>query len=152
MQPRHHTVFMAKASTTELFNCTPEQFFKIISDYEKYHEFLAEVKKCTVLKTEGTRKLVEYNVSVVKTFKYSLWMTENAPYGVSWELASGDVFKTSVGSWKLENEAGKTRATYTVEATFGMFVPGPIANALVSVNLPNMMSSYHKRVKQVYGV
>lgn len=143
---------MAKASTTEVFNCTPEQFFKIISDYEKYHEFLPEVKKCTVLKTEGSRKLVEYNVSVVKSFKYSLWMTENAPQTITWELASGDVFKTSVGSWKLENEAGKTRATYSVEATFGMFVPGPIANALVSVNLPNMMSSYHKRVKQLYGV
>lgn len=143
---------MAKASTTEVFNCTPEQFFKIISDYEKYHEFLPEVKKCTVLKMEGSRKLVEYNVSVVKSFKYSLWMTENAPQTITWELASGDVFKTSVGSWKLENEAGKTRATYSVEATFGMFVPGPIANALVSVNLPNMMSSYHKRVKQLYGV
>ncbi|WP_413584156.1 type II toxin-antitoxin system RatA family toxin [Bdellovibrio sp. HCB274] len=143
---------MAKASTTEVFNCTPEQFFKIISDYEKYHEFLAEVKQCKVLKTEGNRKLVEYNVSVVKTFKYSLWMTESAPNSITWEFASGDMFKTSVGSWKLQDEAGKTRATYTVEATFNMFVPGPIANALVSVNLPNMMSSYHKRVKQVYGV
>jgi ribosome-associated toxin RatA of RatAB toxin-antitoxin module len=143
---------MAKASTTEVFNCTPEQFFKIISDYEKYHEFLAEVKQCKVTKTEGNRKLVEYNVSVVKSFKYSLWMTETAPTGITWEFASGDMFKTSVGSWKLQDEAGKTRATYTVEATFNMFVPGPIANALVSVNLPNMMSSYHKRVKQLYGV
>ncbi|QLY23835.1 type II toxin-antitoxin system RatA family toxin [Bdellovibrio sp. KM01] len=143
---------MAKASTTEVFNCTPEQFFKIISDYEKYHEFLAEVKQCKVLKTEGNRKLVEYNVAVVKTFKYALWMTETPPTGITWEFASGDMFKTSVGSWKLQDEAGKTRATYTVEATFNMFVPGPIANALVSVNLPNMMSSYHKRVKQLYGV
>ncbi|MNL26296.1 Polyketide cyclase / dehydrase and lipid transport [compost metagenome] len=143
---------MAKASTTEVFNCTPEQFFKIISDYEKYHEFLAEVKKCNVLKTEGNRKLVEFNVQVMKSFKYSLWMTEVANQSITWEFASGDLFKTSSGSWKLENEAGKTRATYSVEATFSMFVPGPIANALVSVNLPNMMSSYHKRVKQVYGV
>ena len=143
---------MAKASTTEVFNCTPEQFFSIISDYEKYHEFLAEVKKCRVLKTEGSKKLVEYNVTVVKSFKYNLWMTESAPNSISWDFASGDIFKTSVGSWKLENEAVKTRATYTVEATFGMFVPSPIANALVSVNLPNMMSSYHKRVKQLYGV
>jgi ribosome-associated toxin RatA of RatAB toxin-antitoxin module len=143
---------MAKASTTEVFNCTPEQFFKIISDYDKYHEFLAEVKQCKVLKTEGNRKLVEYNVAVVKTFKYALWMTETPPTGITWEFASGDMFKTSVGSWKLQDEAGKTRATYTVEATFNMFVPGPIANALVSVNLPNMMSSYHKRVKQLYGV
>ncbi len=143
---------MAKASTTEVFNCTPEQFFKIISDYEKYHEFLAEVKQCKVLKTEGNRKLVEYNVAVVKTFKYALWMTETPSTGITWEFASGDMFKTSVGSWKLQDEAGKTRATYSVEATFNMFVPGPIANALVSVNLPNMMSSYHKRVKQLYGV
>lgn len=142
---------MAKASTTEVFNCTPEQFFKIISDYEKYHEFLPEVKQCKVLKTEGHRKLVEYNVSVVKSFKYSLWMTENPSSTITWEFASGDIFKTSVGSWKLESEAGKTRATYSVEATFSMFVPGPIANALVSVNLPNMISSYHKRVKQLYG-
>lgn len=142
---------MAKASTTEVFNCTPEQFFKIISDYEKYHEFLQEVKQCKVLKTEGSRKLVEYHVSVIKSFKYSLWMTENPPKGIQWEFAGGDIFKTSIGSWKLEDEAGKTRATYTVEATFNMFVPSPIANALVSVNLPGMMSAYHKRVAQLYG-
>jgi len=143
---------MAKASTTDVFNCTPEQFYKIISDYEKYHEFLPEVKKCKVLKTEGARKLVEYNVQVMKSFKYSLWMTEVANKSIAWEFAGGDVFKTSIGSWKLEDEAGKTRATYAVDATFSLFVPGPIANALVSVNLPNMISSYHKRVKQLYGV
>lgn len=143
---------MAKASTTEVFNCTPEQFFKIISDYEKYHEFLAEVKQCKVLKTEGNRKLVEFNVQVMKSFKYTLWMTETANQSITWEFAGGDLFKTSSGSWKLENEAGKTRASYAVDATFSMFVPGPIANALVSVNLPNMIGSYHKRVKQVYGV
>lgn len=142
---------MAKASTSELFNCTPEQFFKIISDYEKYHEFLAEVKQCKVLKKEGNRKLVEYNVQVMKTFKYQLWMTEDAPKSIVWEFASGDLFKTSVGSWKLKDEGGKCRAEYSVEATFNMFVPGPIAKALVSVNLPNMMSSYQKRVKQIYG-
>lgn len=143
---------MAKATHTEVFNCNVEQFFALISDYEKYHEFLAEVKKCTVVKKEGSKKLVEYNVQVVKNFKYQLWMTETAPNSITWEFASGDIFKTSVGSWKLEDQAGKTKATYSVEATFGVFVPGPIANALVSVNLPNMMSAYHKRVKQVYGV
>ncbi|MBC7371001.1 MAG: SRPBCC family protein [Bdellovibrionaceae bacterium] len=142
---------MAKASTTEVFNCTPEQFYKIISDYEKYHEFLQEVKQCKVLKSEGNRKLVEYNVSVIKSFKYTMWMTETPTTGIQWEFGGGDVFKTSLGSWKLENEAGKTRATYNVEATFSMFVPGPIANALVSVNLPGMISSYHKRVAQLYG-
>jgi coenzyme Q-binding protein COQ10 len=142
---------MASAQANELFNCTNEEFFKIITDFDKYHEFLSEVKKCQVVKTEGTRKMVEYTVSVMKEFKYNLWMTEQAPNSLTWELASGDLFKTSSGSWKLSDENGKTRAVYSVDATFNMFVPGPIAKALVAVNLPNMMAAYTKRVKQVYG-
>ena len=143
---------MAQAKTTELFNCTVAQFYKIISDYEKYPQFLGEVKSCKVLKTEGSKKLVEYSVSVIKSFKYCLWMTETEDQLISWEFASGDIFKSAKGFWKLEDKAGQCRATYSVEATFGVFVPSLIANALVSVNLPNMMSSYHKRIKKLYGV
>lgn len=141
---------MASAQTTEVFNCKPEEFYQIISDYNKYGDFLAEVKKCSVVSEEGNRKLVEYEVSVIKDFKYRLWMTEE-DNKISWVFDSGDLFKVSNGSWVIEEEAGKTRATYAVEAKFNMFVPGPIAKALVSVNLPNMMSAYHKRVSELYG-
>jgi len=151
---------MAKASTTELFPCTCDQLFKIITDYSKYPEFLQEVKSCKVVKTEGSKKLVEYQVSLIKTFSYNLWMTEEKvakpgadgiSHKVVWEFASGDIFKTMKGFWILKEEAGKCRATYEVEATFGIFVPGPVAKAAVSVNLPNMISAYHKRIKQLYG-
>lgn len=142
---------MAGAQTSEVFNCTPEQFYKIISDYESYHKFLAEVKSCKVLKTEGSRKLVEYQVSMVKNFKYTLWMTETPFTDITWEFAGGDIFKTSSGFWKVQDEGGKARASYGVEATFNLFVPGPIAKALVSVNLPNMIAAYHKRVSELYG-
>jgi ribosome-associated toxin RatA of RatAB toxin-antitoxin module len=141
---------MASAETTDLFACTPEQFHKIVTDYEKYPEFLQEVKRCKVLKTEGHKKLVEYQVSVLKDFTYNLWMSEEA-HLVSWEFASGDIFKTMKGYWKIKDEGGKTRGTYGVEATFGMLVPSPIAKAMVSVNLPNMIASYHKRVSLIYG-
>ena len=142
---------MASAETSELFNCKVDDFFKIISDYEKYPEFLKEVSSTKILQSSGNKKLVEFEVSVIKTFKYNLWLTEKAPAEINWELESGDMFKTSVGSWKLQDEAGKCRATYQLDATFNLFVPGPIAKALVSVNLPAMMSSYHKRVKELYG-
>lgn len=142
---------MPGASHTEVFNCSVPEFFKLVSDYEKYPDFLQEVKSCKVLKSEGGRKLVEYKVSVIKTFSYQLWMSENEPEGVSWTFAGGDIFKTSTGAWKLEDQAGKTKATYSVDATFSLFVPGPVAKTLLSVNLPTMMSAYHKRVKDVYG-
>ena len=142
---------MAEAKTTELFNCTPEEFYKIVSDYEKYTEFLPEVKDCKVVKSEGSRKLVEYTVNVIKNFKYRLWMTEEPNSKISWVLESGDLFKVSNGYWEICDEAGQARATYFVEAKFNLFVPGPIAKALVNVNLPNMVSSYRKRVKELYG-
>lgn len=142
---------MASTSHTELFNCTPEQFFGIISDYEKYPEFLAEVKECKVLKTEGNRKLVEFKVSVVKSFSYTLWLTEKSPNELTWEFAGGDIFKSQKGHWKIKEEAGKSRIEYAVDAEFKMFMPGAIAKTLVSVNLPNMMSAYHKRIQTVYG-
>lgn len=142
---------MAGATHTEVFNCTVPEFYKLVSDYEKYPEFLQEVKACRVVKSDGARKLVEYKVSVVKGFTYQLWTTEKEPNEVSWTFAGGDLFKTSTGFWKLEDQKGKCKATYSVEATFSMFVPGPIAKTLLNVNLPSMMSAYHKRVKDVYG-
>ncbi|RME16288.1 MAG: polyketide cyclase [Bdellovibrio sp.] len=142
---------MSQAQTTEVFNCTPEQFFKIITDYEKYPEFLTEVKECRILQEEGNKKLVEYKINLIRSFTYRLWMTEEPFTKVSWVFDSGDLFKVSTGSWVLEEDAGKTRATYTLEAKFKMFVPGPVAKTLVNVNLPNMMSAYHKRVEELYG-
>lgn len=146
---------MAKASVTEVFKCTPDELYKIVTDYNRYPEFLSEVKKCDVIKSEGNQKIVEYQVVMIKTVNYKLQMTENyVENGVSlvvWEFIGGDVFKTLKGSWKIEPEGSHCRATYEVEASFGMFVPGPIANTLVNISMPNMISSYHKRIKQLYG-
>jgi len=142
---------MASAETTEVFNCTPEEFYKIVSDYEKYPEFLSEVKDCKVIETKGNKKLVEFKVNVIKNFSYRLWITEEQNKRIFWSFDSGDIFKISNGLWEMKEEGGKTRARYAVEATFGMFVPGPIAKALVSVNLPNMISAYQKRIKDLYG-
>ena len=146
----------SKASATDVFPCSCDQFFQIVTDYEKYHEFLAEVKRCKVLKTESAAgvatKLVEYRVSLMKEFKYELLMKEDSQKKqVQWSFAGGDLFKNLLGSWVLVDEGGKCRATYSIEAEFGLLVPGPIAKALVSVNLPNMMSSYQKRVKEIIG-
>ena len=142
---------MPSAEQSDVFNCTVPQFFKLVTDYANYPKFLQEVKECKVVKIEGARKLVEYKVAVLKNFVYQLWMTESDPNSVTWTLASGDIFKTSDGSWTLEDVGGKCKAIYKIEANFGIFVPGPIAKTLLSVNLPTMFASYHKRVGEIYG-
>lgn len=143
---------MADAHAIETFNCTPQEFFNIAADYEKYPEFLSEVKACKVLKNEGEKKLVEYKVSVVKTMIYQVRTIEKSPSLIQWEFTGGDAFKTMSGSWKIEEAPGGTcKCTYDVAASFKMFVPGPVAKTLLTVNLPAMMSAYHKRIKALYG-
>lgn len=142
---------MSAAQTTEVFNCSVEELYKIITDYERYPEFLSEVKGCKVIDKKDNKKLVEFHVSMIKSFSYRLWVTELPNKGITWVLESGDLFKISNGSWDLKDEAGRARATYAVDASFKVFVPGPVAKALVNVNLPNMVSAYHKRVKELYG-
>ncbi len=142
---------MASAQATEVFNCSREEFFKIVSDYEKYSEFLPEVKSVKITKKSGHNKEMEYSVSMIKTFKYKLKVTEKPNEAVDFVFTEGDVFKTMKGAWRFRDKNGKCEVDYTVDATFGLFVPGPMAKTLVSVNLPLMMANFKKRVKEIYG-
>ncbi len=143
---------MAEVKHTETFNCTPEQFFDLLIDYEKYPSFLNEVKECKVVEDEGNKKKVEYKISVIKTLSYLNEHTENRPSEVSWKFLKGDLFKDMRGYWKLSDEGGKTKAEYFVEANFGLFVPKSMTKTVLSVNLPAMMKAYHQRVNELYGV
>lgn len=142
---------MATANTKEVFNCTVDEFYKIVTDYEKYSEFLPEVKSVKITKNSGSTKEMEYHVSLIKTFKYKLKIEEKKNESVRFEFIGGDVFKTMSGSWTFKDKGGKCAIEYNVDATFGMLVPGAMAKTLVSANLPLMIANFKKRVKEVYG-
>ena len=142
---------MAEVTKTATFDCSVEDFYKVVADYAQYPEFLTEVKTCRVVKTQGNRKKVEFGVNIIKTFTYSLWMVESPYEEIRWEFGGGDMFKSNTGYWRFEEDAGKCRAVYHLDCTLRLFMPGPIEKTLVQVNLPSMISSYHKRVSQLYG-
>lgn len=141
----------ASAETKEVFNCSKEQFFKIVADYEKYPTFLPEVKAVKILKSSPKEKEMEYSVSLIKTFKYILKATEKSNEQVDFTFVKGDVFKSMQGCWKLSEKNGLCQADYRIEASFGLLVPSALSKTLVSVNLPIMMANFKKRVKELYG-
>lgn len=142
---------MASATTNATFNCTAEEFFKLISDYEKYPEYLTEVKDVKILKTSGNTKEMEYSVSMIKSFKYKLKVEEKVPTEIKFQFLGGDVFKTMKGSWVIKPKGEKCEVDYSVEATFGMLIPDSVAKPLVSANLPMMIENVKKRIKKIYG-
>ena len=143
---------MASTTVNEVFSCSTDDFYKIVTDYEKYPQFLPEISHCQIIKEENSKKLVEYDVQLIKSFTYKLWMKEDAAsYRIDWEFAGGSIFKLNQGYWKLEDLSDRCCVTFHIDCQFKVFIPRSITNTLLQINLPNMMKSYHKRVSELYG-
>lgn len=139
---------MASATRSIVINAPVERVFDVISDYERYPEFLSEVKSIRTSGRQGNQVDIHYEVDVMKRIRYTLHMTEDRPRGLQWTFVEGEVMKDNHGGWVLEATAdGKTNAIYTVEVALGLLVPRPLVTAMVESSLPKMLESFKKRVE-----
>jgi coenzyme Q-binding protein COQ10 len=139
---------MAGATRSIIINAPPEKLFDIIANYDRYGEFLPEVKKIWTSDRQGNQVKVHYEVNVVKTIRYTLLVKEERPTRMSWSFVEGEVMKDNKGSWVLEPDGeGRTKATYTVEMALGPLVPKAIINGLVDQSLPKMLDAFKRRAE-----
>ena len=139
---------MAGATRSIVINAPPDKVFDVITNYERYGDFLPEVKKVSTSARNGSQVKLHYEISLVKTIRYTILVTEERPKRMSWTFVEGEVMKDNKGSWVLEPEGeGKTKATYTVDVTVGALVPKAIINGLVDQSLPKMMEAFKRRAE-----
>jgi coenzyme Q-binding protein COQ10 len=139
---------MAQAAISEIFNAPPKAVFSVVADFGHYPEFISDVKRVSIIDTQGDKKLVEYEISIIKTFRYQIWTTEKPYSEISWKFHTGDLFKDNFGKWTFkELEGGRTSVEYSISAKFNLFVPGMIEKKLIEVNLPSMMKAFKQRVE-----
>lgn len=140
---------MASASRTEVVDVEIGKLYDVLVDYKKYPEFVDGVSGINVLSQNETSAKVEYNINMIKNFKYIINIKQVKPTSIIWTLDSGDLFKKNDGEWKLKDLGnGKTEVTYSLDLDFKMFAPSSILSALTSKNLPIMMESFFKRAKK----
>jgi ribosome-associated toxin RatA of RatAB toxin-antitoxin module len=143
---------MAQASKTVTVNVTPEQFFDVIADYEKYPEFLPEVKKVKVDAGQGAIKEVTYTVDIkAKVINYTLKHTAEKPATLRWTMIKGEMMKGNDGAWTLKPgaKAGTTDATYTIDLRLSALVPGFIEKLLAEQNLPGLLANFKARAEKL---
>lgn len=141
---------MAQAKRTEVVDVEINKLYDVIVNYAKYPDFVDGVSSIKVLSQNETAAKVEYEINLIKSFKYIINTTHKRPTNVSWALESGDIFKKNDGSWTLKDLGnGKTEVTYALEVDLKMFAPGAILKGLTEKNLPIMMNSFFKRAKSL---
>ena len=91
---------MAGATQTIVVNVPPEQFAQVISDYERYPEFLSEMEAVKVLERNGDAADVEFTLNLIKRIRYVLRLTTRGNTGLDWTLVEG-MFKRNEGGWTL---------------------------------------------------
>ena len=143
---------MAQATRTVTINVTPDKLFDVIADYEKYPEFLPEVKKVKVDGGQGSIKEVTYTVDIkAKVINYTLKHTAERPTKLSWTMIKGEMMKGNDGTWLLKPGAqpGTTDATYTIDLKLSSLVPGFIEKALAEQSLPSLLANFKGRAEKL---
>jgi len=139
---------MPGATRSIVINAPIEKCFAVISDYERYPEFLPEVKGIKTANRRGTEVDVHYQAEVVKLIKYAVHMHEEKPTKVSWTFIDGEFMKDNKGGWVLEpTPDGKTKATYNIAVEVGLLVPKAVVNVLVDTQLPKLLENFKKRIE-----
>jgi coenzyme Q-binding protein COQ10 len=141
---------MAGATRSIVINAPLEKVFDVIADYERYSEFLPEVKSIKTSNRRGNEVDAHYVAEVVKTIKYTVHLKEERPNKVSWSFVDGEFMRDNKGGWVLEDAGGgTTKATYTIEVALGPLVPKTIVNALVDTQLPKLLENFKKRAESL---
>ncbi|KFA88537.1 type II toxin-antitoxin system RatA family toxin [Archangium violaceum] len=138
---------MPGASRSIVVNAPPEKVYDIVTNYDRYPEWLDEVKKIRTSDRKGDEVKVHYEVDFkIKTIRYTILAREEKPKRMSWSFVEGEVMKDNKGSWVLEPEGeGRTKVTYSVDVAVGPLVPKAILNALVDQSLPKMLDALKRR-------
>lgn len=141
---------MTGADRTETFDISADKIFKVLTNYESYPDFMDGVKSVKELSRDGNTAIVEYHLSIIKKFTYSVKITEVENESLSWTFEGGDLFNSNNGSWTLkDNGDGSTEVTYHLDLDFKVKVPGLMAKKLASSSLPSMMKAVCKKAKSL---
>ncbi|MCY4643773.1 MAG: SRPBCC family protein [Bacteriovoracales bacterium] len=141
---------MSNIKKTETYSVPVEKFYKVVTNYESYPDFMDGVSGVRVIQQNDNEALVEYSLNIVKEFTYRLKHLENAPHKLSWTLDSGDLLKKNDGSWEFEDLGdGRTRVTYSINIEFKLMVPKMVINKIVKNNVPKLFENLYERAKDL---
>ena len=140
---------MAEISMKIAVDAPVEIMWSVVTDIERYPEFVKEVKEVRIDSRAGSVITATYTVELIKTVRYTLeldmsdWCKK-----VVWKMTTGDLMSKNDGGWEFEKRGEKRcEATYSADIIFGSLIPGSITNMLTEINLPRMVESFKKRAE-----
>ena len=117
-----------QASDRLIMRATPEQCLAVVTDFERYPEWAADVKAVTVDERDDQGRAVEvsfragaFGRSTSYTLRYDY---AKAPEELSWVLVNGDITSKLDGAYHFDPSGDDTEVVYHLVAELKMPLPG----------------------------
>lgn len=144
---------MPYVEVSKKINASKGQLYEILKDMEKYPQFMKDLKSVKVLERHANTTLTEWETSImgnkIKWVEKDIFDDENKH--ISYHQHSGDLHKFE-GEWILNEDAGGTRVTLTVDFEIGIpMVSGllnPVAKLMIKENCENMLNALKLKMEQ----
>lgn len=134
---------MPKAKQSIIFNKPPEHCFKLISQYERYPEFLEEMSHVHIERQESGYMLVQFELDLLIRVTYSLHIFHEEAHRIHWSLDNSNIMKKNDGSWSLEAlDDGSTKASYALEIVLKGVIPPSVTSKLAGTTLPKTLQAF----------
>lgn len=128
-----------------LVKVKPEQVWQILADYDNAQYVFPCLKKCRLVKDNGSTKIVEHQLKPTGfpgTFKYTIAIKEVPHKSQYWHRVSGD-FQELDGFWKLDPVDGgaATLVTYGSHVSGGLFLPSGLIKRQFRIDMPLVLAA-----------
>lgn len=132
---------------------TPDQVWTVLTDFEKWPEFLPKTKEVKVADVQGDNLWLYHKLKIMITLEYTVIYTFEPEIGrAGWVLDKErphDIGDTT-GFWEMipVNGGRWTLATYHATVDTGMPVPAFVENFLTKESLPQIIEGLRDAVVQ----
>lgn len=146
---------MAGADRREVVNVPLEDFYRAVTDYAAYPQFVTGAKSVRVLSETPEAKKVEFDVEMMKKVNYVINVREQidrtaGTATVNWTLDRSDMFKSNTGGWTMRAiDPTHTEVVYKLDVDFAFSVPGFILKGLVANSLPTAIREFAERAAKL---
>ena len=137
---------MPRAQHTIVIDAPIAHVFAIITDYERYPEFLPDMKEVRVLSRQDGVVVVRFDLELIMRVSYTLRLQEDPPAKISWTLEQAKMIAENVGGWDLTSLGeSSTRATYALEVKLRGLIPKSVSTRLLGTTLPETLERFRDR-------
>ena len=141
---------MPEAVHSEVAHASPQACFDVITDFERYPDWVAGMKSCRILERDeqGRGLVVEAVLDLkLRTIRYVNRYDYEPPSRLWWSSIDGDI-KRIDGLYRFEDQGdGTTLMTFALDVDPGMFVPGMVKKMLTDVMARNSVRDLKERVE-----